>query len=128
MSAPSAAKLASSATAAAAAVAKYKLVFTVPHTSLAACKAAIFSAGAGRYPGPGNYTQVCFEIPGIGQFMPGDTANPNIGARGVLEKVEEMRVETLCVGTDVVRQAVDALKSAHPYEEVAYEVYKLEDF
>lgn len=83
----------------------------------------------------------------MGQFRPGDAANPHIGAIGVLEETPEVRVETLCVGEDVARQAVAALKtyvyallceigsqrlttplSAHPYEEPAYQVVKLEDF
>ena len=89
---------------------RYKLVFFVPLTSLSACKTAIFTAGAGRYPGPGNYTECCFTTLGTGQFRPGDTANPNIGSVGVLEEVQEARVETLCVGEEVARSAVEALK------------------
>ncbi|MCJ1303698.1 hypothetical protein MMC08_006508, partial [Hypocenomyce scalaris] len=88
---------------------RYKLIFTVPHPSLSACKDAIFSVGAGTYPG-GKYSRVCFEIPGVGQFLPGDGAVPNIGTVGTVEKVEEMRVEILCVGHDVMLNAVDALK------------------
>ncbi|GAB1318501.1 ATP phosphoribosyltransferase [Madurella fahalii] len=112
----------------AAALARYKLVFHVPPAALEACKSAIFAAGAGRYPGSGNYTECCFTTLGTGQFRPGDTANPHIGKVGALEYVEEARVETLCVGEDVARKAVAALKKAHPYEEPSYEVYKLEDF
>ncbi|EON68899.1 hypothetical protein W97_08157 [Coniosporium apollinis CBS 100218] len=107
---------------------RFKLIFTVPQSSLAKCKAAIFAAGAGSYPGPGGYTEVCFTMPGTGQFRPGKAANPSIGSSGELEQVEEVRCETLCVGQEVAKKAVQALKSAHPYEEPAYEVYKLEDF
>ncbi|KAE9988184.1 hypothetical protein EG328_000140 [Venturia inaequalis] len=106
---------------------KYKLVFFVPLPSLNSCKAAIFAVGAGRYPGPGNYTEACFQSLGTGQFRPGSTARPNIGTPGELERVEEMKVETICVGRDVVKRAVEALVKVHPYEEVAYEVYKMED-
>ncbi|KAF2144522.1 uncharacterized protein K452DRAFT_295955 [Aplosporella prunicola CBS 121167] len=108
--------------------ARFKLVFFTPASALPAVKAAIFAAGAGRYPGPGNYTECCFTQPGIGQFRPGASANPNIGSVGKLEEVEELRCETLCVGEDIARKAVDALKKSHPYEEPSYEVYKLEDF
>lgn len=45
-----------------------------------------------------------------GQFRPGDTANPNIGSVDTLEDVQEARVETLCVGEEVARKAVEALK------------------
>jgi hypothetical protein len=90
--------------------ARFKLVFFVPLSALTACKAAIFAAGAGRYPGPGNYSECCWTAMGTGQFRPGNTANPHIGNLGVLEEVEEARVETLCCGEDVARKAVDALK------------------
>lgn len=94
----------------AAALVRYKLVFHVPLAALEACKSAIFAAGAGRYPGGGNYTECCFTTLGTGQFRPGDTANPHIGKVGALEHVEEAKVETLCVGEDVARKAVAALK------------------
>jgi len=89
---------------------RFKLFFTVPPTTLAQCKKAIFSAGAGRYPGVGGYTECCFTTPGIGQLRPGQSANPNVGKVGELEKVDEVKVETLCVGEDVVKRAVTALK------------------
>jgi hypothetical protein len=91
-------------------ITKFKLVFHVPPSALTACKEAIFAAGAGRYPGKGNYTECCFVTMGTGQFRPGDTANPHIGSLGKLEEVQEARVETLCVGEDVARKAVEALK------------------
>jgi len=89
---------------------RFKLTFFVPPHALEACKTAIFAAGAGRYPGPGNYTECCWTAFGTGQFRPGDTANPNIGEVGRLEEVQEAKVETLCVGEDVARKAVEALK------------------
>ncbi|MCJ1401525.1 hypothetical protein MMC11_004739 [Xylographa trunciseda] len=92
------------------AVARFTLVFFVPSSALAACKIAIFAAGAGRYPGPGNYTECCWTALGTGQFRPGDTANPHIGSVGALEEVQEARVETLCYGEEVARKAVEALK------------------
>ena len=98
------------ATAAAATKARFKLVFFVPSASLDACKAAIFAAGAGRYPGPGNYSECCWTTIGTGQFRPSDTANPHIGSAGALEEVSEARVETLCVGADIAKRAVEALK------------------
>jgi hypothetical protein len=91
-------------------IARFKLIFFVPPSALAACKSAIFAAGAGRYPGPGNYTECCWFALGTGQFRPGDAAKPNIGKVGELEEVQEARVETLCFGEDVVRKAVEALK------------------
>ncbi|ODA78659.1 hypothetical protein RJ55_06041 [Drechmeria coniospora] len=107
---------------------RYSLVFYAPPSAAAACKSAVFRAGAGRYPGAGNYTECAWSATGTGQFRPGNAANPHIGIRGSLEQTPEVRVETLCVGEDVARRAVQALKNAHPYEEPAYLVYKLEDF
>lgn len=92
------------------AVMRFKLVFYVPPSDLVACKTAIFAAGAGRYPGPGNYTECCWTSMGTGQFRPGDAANPHIGSKGTLEETPEAKVETLCVGEDVARKAVEALK------------------
>ncbi|KAI8958956.1 GTP cyclohydrolase 1 type 2/Nif3 [Daldinia sp. FL1419] len=107
---------------------RFTLIFYAPTASVAACKSAIFAAGAGRYPGPGNYTECCWSTLGTGQFRPGGAANPHIGTVGTLEEVPEVRVETLCVGEDVVKDVVKALKGAHPYEEPAYHVIKLEDY
>lgn len=64
---------------------------------------------------------------GTGQFKPGHGAKPYKGKINVLAEEEEARVETLCVGKAVAKRAVEALKKAHPYEEPAYEVYKMED-
>ncbi|KAN0112303.1 GTP cyclohydrolase 1 type 2/Nif3 [Hyaloscypha variabilis] len=109
------------------AAAKFRLVFFTPIHALEACKSAIFAAGAGRYP-LGKYTECCWTVLGSGQFRPGDAANPHIGSVGKLEHTEEARVEVICFGEDIARKAVAALKTAHPYEEPSYGVYKLEDF
>lgn len=89
---------------------RFKPVFHVPPSSLKSVKSAIFAAGAGRYPGPGAYTQCCWTTLGAGQFRPGETANPIIGSRGKVEEVEEARVEKLCVGEDVARKTVEKLQ------------------
>jgi len=93
------------------AAARFRLVFNVPVAALESCKTAIFSAGAGRYPGAGEYTECCWTVIGTGQFRPGAAANPHLGKPGELETVQEARVETLCVGEDVARKAVAALKT-----------------
>ncbi|PYH96054.1 hypothetical protein BO71DRAFT_397439 [Aspergillus ellipticus CBS 707.79] len=105
---------------------RYKLVFFVPHSHLEACKEAVFATGAGTFPG-GKYRKCCFQMPGQGQFLPSEGANPAIGEVGTVETVEEMKVEVMCLGRTVMLQAVEALVQAHPYEEVAYEVYKMEN-
>ncbi|BCR89257.1 uncharacterized protein ACHE_50455S [Aspergillus chevalieri] len=105
---------------------RYKLIFYVPHSHLEPCKEAVFAAGAGVFSG-GKYSKCCFQMPGQGQFQPGDGANPAIGSVGALEYVEEMKVEVMCVGRSIMLNAVEELVKAHPYEEVAYEVYKMEN-
>lgn len=89
---------------------RYKLIFFAPPAVLSPIKEAIFATGAGSYPGQGSYTKCCFTTPGVGQFLPGDEAKPAIGEPGKVEEVGEARCEILCVGEDVTRAAVDALK------------------
>lgn len=101
----------------------YKIIFFVPPESLEGVKQAVFEASAGRQ---GNYQQCCWQTLGTGQFRPMVGANPAIGAVGELEQLSEWRVEMICADSHI-RAAVDALLSAHPYEEVAYDLIKLVD-
>lgn len=101
----------------------YKLCVYVPSTHLDIVKQALFSAGAGRI---GNYDSCCWQVAGQGQFRALAGADPFIGSQGQLETVEEYKVELVC-GDDIVAAAVAALKLAHPYEEPAYQVWKLEN-
>lgn len=101
----------------------YKLAFFVPVEDAESVKRAVFEAGAGRM---GEYENVCFQTPGTGQFRPMDGAHPHIGSVGSLEEVEELKVEMLCDEAHI-HGAIAALKLAHPYEEVAYDVWLLAD-
>lgn len=101
----------------------YKFAFFVPEDHKESVKAAVFETGAGKI---GDYDCCCWEIRGTGQFRPLDGANPFIGEQGKVETVSEFRVE-LVVADDLIRAAVAAMKRAHPYEEPAYDVWKLED-
>ncbi|MFG6666309.1 NGG1p interacting factor NIF3 [Halomonas sp. HNIBRBA4712] len=101
----------------------YKLAFYVPVDNVESVKAAVFETGAGRI---GNYEAVCFQTRGTGQFRPLSGAEPHIGAVDELTQVEEYKVEMICDDA-VVHAAVAALKLAHPYEEVAYDVWLLAD-
>ena len=102
----------------------YKLVFFVPLDSAEQVKEGLFTVGAGKL---GNYEKCCFETEGVGQFLPLEASNPTLGAPGQLERVSELRVEMICNPLKI-QEAVKALKRIHPYEEVAYEVYKLESY
>ena len=102
----------------------YKLAFFVPEDQAEVVKAAVFAAGAGQI---GDYQECCWQTLGQGQFRPSTSADPYIGEAGKLEFVTELKVEMVCADV-VIRDAVAALKQAHPYEEPAYEVWRLEDF
>ena len=96
----------------------------MPEEHVESVKRAVFSEGAGRI---GNYDQCCWQSLGHGQFCPLEGANPFLGRVHQLESVAEYKVELVCDDA-FIRLAVAALIEAHPYEEPAYEVYKLENF
>lgn len=101
----------------------YKLVFFVPESHLDAVKAAVFATGAGRI---GNYDQCCWQTQGQGQFLPLAGATPYIGQQHQLETLMEYRVEMVC-DDECVKAAINALRNAHPYEEPAFDVWRLAD-
>ena len=79
-------------------------------------------AGAGVI---GDYTHCTFRTPGTGTFLGGETTDPHLGEKGRLEKVEEVRLETV-VPAHSAADAVAAATAAHPYEEVALDLYPVE--
>ena len=99
----------------------YKLVFFVPDSHLEQVKTAVFSSGAGRI---GNYDQCCWQTTGQGQFLPLADADPYIGQLHQLETLSEYRVEMVCADEHILA-AVAALRAAHPYEEPAFDVWRL---
>ena len=84
-------------------------------------KQAIFATGAGRI---GNYDQCCWQTLGQGQFRPLQGSTPAIGAHNTLETLAELKIELVCEDS-LIADAISAMKQAHPYEEVAYQVVKL---
>src|SRR5690348_5840240 len=100
-----------------------KLVWFVPEDALEATRGAVFAAGAGRI---GDYERCSWYAAGTGTFLPRAGADPAIGEVGREERVAELRVETV-VPVELAAEAVRALLAAHPYEEVAYELYPLVD-
>ena len=101
----------------------YKLAFYVPKEQKEEVKEALFAIGAGAYE---NYDKCSWEVEGMGQFRPLQGANPFLGSVGEVERVVEYKVEMICKD-ELILQAVQTLKETHPYEEVAYEVIKLEE-
>jgi len=99
----------------------YKLVFFVPESHLETVKSAVFTAGAGRI---GDYDYCCWQQLGEGQFRPLPGSNPFVGAQGDVCRVPEYRVEMVCADLHI-SSAVAALRTAHPYEEPAFDVWQL---
>jgi dinuclear metal center YbgI/SA1388 family protein len=99
-----------------------KLVIFVPEENVDAVAGALAGAGAGVI---GEYTHCTFRTPGTGTFLGGEATDPYLGERGRLEKVEEIRLETV-VPAHAAGRAVAAATAAHPYEEVALDLYPVE--
>lgn len=100
-----------------------KLVVFVPSTHAEELRVAVGKAGAGHI---GNYSHCSFSTSGTGRFLPGDNTTPYIGQQGYLEAVDEVRIETI-VPEPLLRRVVTAMLKAHPYEEVAYDVYPVDN-
>ncbi len=100
---------------------QYKFVTFAPPEHAEKVRNALAEAGAGWI---GNYSHCTFNIPGTGTFRGEAGANPTVGKVGQLETVEELRIESICPG-DRVQAVVAALRKAHPYEEPAFDVYRL---
>ncbi|MFX3630100.1 MAG: Nif3-like dinuclear metal center hexameric protein [Ectobacillus sp.] len=100
-----------------------KLVVFVPASHADAVREALGNAGAGHI---GNYSHCTFNSEGFGTFVPLEGTNPYIGKQGQLERAPEIRIETI-IPAPLQRKAVMAMLAAHPYEEVAYDIYPLEN-
>jgi hypothetical protein len=97
--------------------------FYVPEDYLDEVKNALFNAGAGKL---GNYDRCSWETKGFGQFRPLPGSSPHLGKTNLLTVTAEYKVEMICE-KKYLKQAITALKSAHPYETPAYSVIKLEN-
>lgn len=102
----------------------FKLCCYIPESHVETVKTALFEAGAGRI---GNYEHCAWQVLGQGQFRPLADSKPFIGAQDALESVAEYRVEMVCAD-EVIADVIDALRQAHPYEEPAFDVIRVEDF
>jgi dinuclear metal center YbgI/SA1388 family protein len=100
-----------------------KLVTYVPESHLEKVRDAIFSAGAGAIR---NYDNCSFTSQGTGSFRAGGNTNPFVGEKGKLHFEKEIRLETVLF-SHLKGKVVSALLESHPYEEVAYDLYSLEN-
>ena len=101
----------------------YKISVFIPESHLEPVKIAMFEAGAGRI---GDYDHCAWQCLGQGQFRPLQNSRPFMGKHGKLETVQEYKVEMVCEDAQI-RAAITAMHQAHPYEEPAYDVWKLEE-
>ena len=100
-----------------------KLAVFVPKENADALRKALGDAGAGAI---GNYSYCTFSAAGTGQFLPNEEADPHIGSQGILESVQEEKIETI-FPEHLEKRILSAMFKAHPYEEVAYDIYPLEN-
>ncbi len=100
-----------------------KIVVFVPETFADVVREAIGKAGAGII---GNYSFCSYSSKGIGRFKPEQGADPHIGEVGKFEEVAEERIETICP-REKLQEVITAIKKVHPYDEVALDVYPLEN-
>jgi hypothetical protein len=93
----------------------------VPEDAREATREAVFGAGGGRI---GDYEHCSWYTRGTGTFVAGEGADPAVGEVGEEQRVEEYRVEVV-VPEERLGAVVDALRAAHPYEEVAFDLVPL---
>ncbi len=98
-----------------------KLFTFAPLEKAAAVRDAIFAAGGGHI---GNYSECSFNTEGTGTFTAGEGADPYVGKQGKRHEEKELKVEVI-FPSFLENKIITALKSAHPYEEVAYDVVLL---
>ncbi|MCL6605748.1 MAG: Nif3-like dinuclear metal center hexameric protein [Paenibacillus sp.] len=99
-----------------------KLVVFVPKDHHQKVLDAVLNAGAGKI---GNYSHCSFNIEGYGTFIPQEGTHPYIGVQGKMERADEIRIETI-VPLSIRNKVVQAMLKAHPYEEVAYDLYSMD--
>lgn len=99
-----------------------KLVVFVPAAEEQKVREALGNAGAGWI---GKYSHCTFRSEGIGTFLPQEGSQPHIGIQGKLEQVQEVKIETI-YPVSIEKKLLQALVKAHPYEEVAYDIYPVE--
>jgi len=100
-----------------------KLVTFIPESHLEKVRSALFEAGAGVI---GNYDQCSFTVAGRGSFRAGVNANPFVGESGKIHFENEIRLESILY-SHIKESVIKALLSVHPYEEVAYDLYPLDN-
>ena len=100
----------------------WKLVVYLPEGYEEKVREALCSAGAGHV---GHYSCCTFQSKGLGTFLPLEGTKPFIGSKEELAVVKECKLETI-VAESKLQGAIDAMLSSHPYEEAAYDVFRVQ--
>ncbi|RCW45371.1 MULTISPECIES: Nif3-like dinuclear metal center hexameric protein [unclassified Halanaerobium] len=100
----------------------YKFVVFVPENYIEEIKSAVYENGGGEI---GKYSHSGFYLQGKGSFKPLEGSSPYIGSTGKISEVDEIRLETV-VAEDKIDQVLKSVLKVHPYEEVAYDIYKID--
>ncbi len=100
-----------------------KLVTFVPSDHADNVRSALFSSGAGKI---GEYEQCSYNLEGMGTFKGSEYTSPYTGQKGKLHFEKEVRIETIFPKV-LESKVISALINAHPYEEVAYDIYPLDN-
>ena len=102
---------------------RVKIVTFVPSSHADTVRLVLGAAGAGKI---GKYSYCSFTTLGKGRYKASDDAKPFIGKAGESEVVEEERIEVVCERSKA-RDVIVAMRQAHPYEEVAFDIYPIID-
>ncbi|TAA66257.1 Nif3-like dinuclear metal center hexameric protein [Planococcus salinarum] len=100
-----------------------KIAVFVPESHEEEVREAFGKAGAGAI---GDYDHCSYTLSGTGRFRPTAKADPYIGETGKMEMTEESKIEVVVRKFEKDR-VIRAMIAAHPYEEVAYDVFTLEN-
>ena len=100
-----------------------KFVVFVPLSHADIVRKALGEAGAGKI---GNYNFCSFSTCGVGRFCGNEKSNPTVGEANKYESVEEEKIEAI-VPREILKEVIEKFKAVHPYEEVAFDIYPLEN-
>lgn len=103
---------------------RVKIVVYTPFSYADRIREVVGRAGAGKL---GKYSFCSFSSKGFGRFRPEDGAQPAIGSIGNFEMVEEERIEFTC-DRAILKDVLEIIKREHPYDEIALDVYPLEQW
>jgi hypothetical protein len=100
-----------------------KFVVFVPLSHADIVRKTLGESGAGKI---GNYDFCSFSTRGVGRFRGNEKSNPTVGEANKHESVEEEKIEAI-VPREILKEVITRVKAVHPYEEVAFDIYPLEN-